>query len=101
MSSVTSDARDHESVSEAVRVEHGDDGPSPSHAVVEALAGVVGVDPTDLADEAGICLYDHVDLDAVDELAAGHRGADLRVSFSVGDFEISVGSSAVVAERAR
>ncbi|WP_123620009.1 HalOD1 output domain-containing protein [Halorubrum sp. CSM-61] len=101
MSSVTSNSRGEESAPEAVRVEHGDGGLSPSHAVVEALAGVAGVDPVDLADEAGIFLYDHVDLEALDELVAGQRGADLFVSLSVDDYEISVDATAVVAEHAQ
>ncbi|KKF39759.1 hypothetical protein FK85_26100 [Halorubrum saccharovorum] len=98
MSSATSNSRDDESVSDAVRVEH-EDGPSPSHAVVEAVAGVAGVDPIDLGDEEGILLYDHVDLDALDALVASHRGSGLNVSFFLPGYEVSVDATAVVAER--
>ncbi|WP_128903946.1 HalOD1 output domain-containing protein [Halorubrum amylolyticum] len=102
MSSVTSNSPGGESGSEAVRVEHGDDdGPAPSHAVVEAVAGAAGVDPIDLADEAGILLYDHIDLEALDALVASHSGADLGVSLSVADYEVSVDATAVVAEPVR
>jgi len=45
--------RGHEAISETVRVEHGDADLSPSRAVIEAVAGAAGVDPVDLADEAG------------------------------------------------
>lgn len=101
MSSVPSDTRDYESFSQAVRVEYGDNGLSPSRAVVEALAGAAGVEPVDLADEPGIVLYDHVDPDALDALVASHRRADLDVSLSVADYEVSVDATAVVAERTR
>ena len=101
MSSATADSRGHGSVSEAVRVEHDDPGTSPSRAVVEAVAGVAGVEPVDLADEVGIVLYDHFDLDALDRLVASHPGADIDISLSVAGYEVSVSSTAVVAERGR
>ncbi|WP_144927603.1 HalOD1 output domain-containing protein [Halorubrum salsamenti] len=101
MSSETPNPPGDGSVSETVRIEHGDGSPSPSHAVVEAVAGVAGVDPIDLGDEAGIVLYDHVDLEALDTLVASQSGADVALTFSVVDYEVSVDATAVVAEPVR
>ncbi|WP_200530923.1 HalOD1 output domain-containing protein [Halorubrum sp. LN27] len=105
MSSAPAEPRGHGAnsgaVPETVRVEHGDDGPAPSRAVVEAVAGAAGVEPVDLADEAGIVLYDHVDLDALDALVASRHGGDIDVTLSVAGYEVTVDATAVVAERAR
>ena len=101
MSSATADSTGQESLSEAVCVEHGDDGPSPGCAVIEAVAGAAGVDPVDLDDEAGIVLYDHVDLDAIDTLVAGRPEADVDISLSVADYEVTVDATTAVAQRAR
>jgi len=101
MSSATESSRGHTSVSEPVRVEHGVGGPSPSRAVVEAVAGAAGVEPVNLADEAGIVLYDHVDLDALDALVGGRPGSDIHVSLSVAGHEVTVDATAAVAERVR
>ncbi|ELZ40987.1 hypothetical protein C471_07385 [Halorubrum saccharovorum DSM 1137] len=101
MSSATADSQSHDPVPESVRVEHGDPGRSPSRAVVEAVAGAAGVEPVELADEAGIVLYDHFDLDALDRLVASHPGTTIDISLSVPGYEISVDATAVVAEPAR
>ncbi len=101
MSSVTSKSRGHESVSDPVRVEHGGAGLSPKRAVIEAVAGAAGVEPTNLGDEAGIVLYEHIDLDALDALVAGAHGTDPFVSFSVAGYEVTVNATAAVAERTR
>ncbi|PHQ38052.1 hypothetical protein DJ69_13710 [Halorubrum persicum] len=101
MSSATTNARGHESVSEAVRVEHSDDGVSPSRAVVEAVSDPAGVEPVDLADEAGIVLYEHVDLDALDTLVASHPEVDLDVSLSVAGYAVSVDATAAVVQPSR
>jgi len=101
MSSVTKESRCHEPASEAVRVEYGGTDLLPSRAVVEAVAGAAGVDPADLADEAGIVLYDHFDADALDRLVASHPGADIDISLSVAGYEVSVDETAAVVERAK
>ncbi|ACM58243.1 HalOD1 output domain-containing protein [Halorubrum lacusprofundi] len=101
MSSVTAESGGHEAISETVRVEHGDADLSPSRAVIEAVAGAAGVDPVDLADEAGVVLYDYVDLDALDTLVAGHSGSGVDISLSVAGYEVSVDATAAVAERTR
>ncbi|EMA60217.1 HalOD1 output domain-containing protein [Halorubrum lipolyticum] len=100
MSSATADSRGHGRVSEHVRVEHGGAGPSPSRAVIEAVAGAAGIDPIDLGDEAGIVLYDHVEPDALDALVS-HAGTDVDVSLSVAGYEVSVDATAVVVEPTR
>ena len=101
MSSATAGSRSPGSVAESVRVEHGDPGPEPSRAVVEAVAGAAGVEPFDLADEAGIVLYEHVDLDALDRLVASCSGSDIDISLSVAGYRVSVDGAAVVVEPAR
>jgi len=86
--------------SEAVRVRHGgDDGPAPSVAVVEAIAELAGVDPTDLSAE-GVVLYDYVDPDALDALVAG-RDDDIDLSLSVAGYAVSVDAESVVVRRTR
>jgi hypothetical protein len=65
VSSVTTSAIDDSSLPGRVRIAHGRDDRSPSHAVAEALADLAGVAPEALGDETGIALYDHVDPDAV------------------------------------
>lgn len=96
MSTVTADAPDRRSLSESVRVEHGGDDPSPSRAVIEAVADATSVDPVDLADEAGIVLNEYVDLDALDGLVSG--ATEVNVSLSVADYAVSVDATAVVVE---
>jgi len=91
---------DSGSVSETARVRHGDGGPSPSLAVVEAIADLVGVEPTDLSDE-GVVLYEHVDPDALNALASGRSGADVDVSLTVAGYDVRVGPESAVARRSR
>lgn len=84
---------------EAVRVRHSGGGPAPSVAVVEAIAELAGVDPTDLSAE-GVVLYDHVDPDALDALVAGRDG-DIDLSFSVAGYAVGVDTDAAVVRRTR
>ena len=99
MSSATVHSGNHGPTSETVRIEHARDDISPSLAVVEAIADLADVDPTALADEAGIVLYDHVDPDALDSLAADRPAANVDVSFSVDDYRVSVSDTDVVVRR--
>ena len=50
----------------------------------------------DLASEAGIILYEHVDLEALDTLVASHSDVDLDVSLSVAGYAVSVDATAAV-----
>jgi hypothetical protein len=100
MSSATSGSTDPASAPETARVCHGGDGPAPSLAVVEAIAELADVDPTDLPEE-GVVLYDHVDPDALNELAAGRSDADVDISLTVAGYEVRVGPDSAVARRAR
>lgn len=60
----------------------------PSIAVLRALAAVEGVPPTDLHTEAGIRLYDTVDLEALDALLTHQSGVS--VSFRVDEYTVLV-----------
>lgn len=60
----------------------------PSIAVLEALAAIENVHPTDLHAEAGIVLYDNVDLEALDALL--NHESDVSVSFTVGNYLILI-----------
>lgn len=60
----------------------------PSIAVLRALAAVEGVPPTDLHTEAGITLYDTVDLEALDALVT--HESDVSVSFRVGEYVVLI-----------
>ncbi|NHN60629.1 MULTISPECIES: HalOD1 output domain-containing protein [Halorussus] len=74
------------------------DGPL-SDAVVEALAAVENVDP----DELDLRLYDSVDGDALDRLyeVTAERSERLRVTFSIGDYEVTVRDDGLLEVRAR
>lgn len=57
-----------------------------SAAVVRALAAATDTDPTDV----DLRLYDAVDPDALDALYPSGRRADLEVTFTLGEFEVTV-----------
>lgn len=94
MSSATVGSTGHGPVSGTIRVEYHRTDITPSLAVVEAIADLAGVEPTALADEAGIVLYDHVDPDALDALVTGSRDVD--VSFTVAGYDVTVDDTDVV-----
>ena len=96
MSSVTAESSDSGSVAETARVPHGGGGPSPSLAVVEAIADLAGVDSADLPEE-GVVLYEHVDPDALNALVAGRPDADVDVSLTVAGYNVHVGPETAVA----
>ncbi|PSQ54659.1 hypothetical protein BRD22_11840 [Halobacteriales archaeon SW_8_68_21] len=100
MSTAASEPTESGSVSETARVCHGDDGPSPSLAVVEAIADLVGVEPIDLSDE-GLVLYEHVDTDALNALVSDRSDADVDVSLTIAGYDIRVGPESAVARRSR
>ncbi|GAA0725619.1 hypothetical protein J2744_000979 [Halorubrum trapanicum] len=97
MRSVPTEPNDSDSVPETTRVPHGGDGPSPSLAVVEAIADLAGVDPGDLHED-GAVLYEHVDPDA---LVSGGSGDDIDVSLTVAGYDVRVGPESAVARRSR
>ena len=99
MSSATSGSTDREPISETVRVGYDRTDTSPSLAVVEAIADLAGVEPTALADEAGIVLYEYVDPGALDALVTGGRDAAVGVSFTVDSYEVFVNETGVVVSR--
>jgi hypothetical protein len=100
MSSVTAGSRDSGSAPETARVPHGGDGPAPSLAVVEAIAELAGVEPVDLLEE-GVVLYDHVDPDALNELASGRSDSDVDISLTVAGYDVRVGPDSAVAQRSQ
>ena len=100
MSSATSEPSDSDPVPETARVPHGGGGPSPSLAVVEAIADLAGVDAADLPQE-GVVLYEHVDPDALNALVSGRPDADVDVSLTVAGYDVRVGPDSAVARRAR
>lgn len=97
MSSTSTGATDSSSLPGRVRVAHGRDDRSPSLAVIQALADLAGVAPEAPGEEAGIALYDHVDPDALDALVAHRSDGEIRLSFSVGEYDVRVDRDAVVA----
>lgn len=101
MSSVTPEPTDSDSTPETARVRHGGGGgPSPSLAVVEAIADLAGVDPADLSEE-GVVLYDHVDPDALNAIVSGRPDADVDVSLTFAGYDVRVGPDSAVARRSR
>ena len=64
---------------------------TPQAAVVDALATVEGVDPLEL----DVALQDAIDGDAVEALAA-HAADDWRLTFDVGDHEVTVDGDGTV-----
>jgi len=99
MSSATARSGGHGPTSETVRVEHDGDDISPSLAVVEGIADLADVEPVDLADEAGIVLYEHVDPDALDSIVNARLSDSVNVSFTVASYEVSVDDADVVVRR--
>ncbi len=99
MSSITMNDPGPIVVPESVRVEHDEAGLSPSLAVVEAIADLAGVESIDLADEAGIVLYDYIDPDALDALVAGAHDTELDLSVTIAGYDVRIDESAVVARR--
>lgn len=82
------------------RVTHDRDRDGPlSDAVVEALAAVENVEP----DELDLRLYDSVDGDALDRLyeVTAERSERLRVTFSIGDYEVTVQDDGLLEVRDR
>lgn len=61
---------------------------SPSVAVLEAIAAVEGVSPTDLHTDHNITLYDSVDLEALDALLT--HDSEVTVSFTVDDYRVHI-----------
>ena len=100
MSSVPAESVGPRSSDETARVPHGGSGPSPSLAVVEAIADLADCDPTELPEE-GVVLYDHVDPDALNALVAGRPDADVDVSLTVAGYDVRVGPESAVARRPR
>ncbi|MUW15496.1 hypothetical protein GJ633_13290 [Halorubrum sp. CBA1125] len=98
MSSATRDASESDGVTGTARVSHAPDGPTPSLAVVEAIADLAGVDSLDLLEE-GVALYDHFDPDALDALVSGR--SDVDVDVTVADYEVHVDAREVVVRRHR
>lgn len=99
MSSITMNDPGPIVVPESVRVGHDEAGLSPSLAVVEAIADLAGVESIDLADEAGIVLYDYIDLDALDALVAGSHDTELDLSVAIAGYDVRIDESEVVARR--
>lgn len=62
------------------------DGRPPSIAVVEAIAAMDGIDPTEL----DVVLYDYLDPDALDRLFRSQTGGDLEVEFRVRDLLVTI-----------
>ena len=77
-----------------VAVERAIDGSSVSTAVIEALADVESVEPTEL----DVTLYEVIDLDALERLRE-RTGEDLVLEFTVEDYRVRVrGTNAVIVE---
>lgn len=75
-------------------VERAIDSSSVSTAVIEAIADVESVEPTEL----DVTLYESVDLDALERLCEG-AGEDLVAEFTVEDYRVRVrGSTSVIVE---
>jgi len=99
MSSATVGSEDHEPTSETVRVGYDCDDTPPSLAVVEAIADLAGVEPTNLADETGIVLYEHVDPDALDTLVSARSDVPVNLSLTVAGYDVCVENTTVVVRR--
>lgn len=67
---------------------------APSIAVINAVAVLENVEPSELAEESDTTLYDHINPDALDTLVAQNR--DLTISFTLGDYQIRVRNDKIV-----
>ncbi|MFW6316835.1 MAG: HalOD1 output domain-containing protein [Halorubrum sp.] len=96
MSSAPTEDSDTGSLPGVTRVSHRCKDRTPSIAIVEALAGLTGVDPSALADETGIVLYEHVDPEAIDALVAHRTDGGVALSFTVDEYDVHVDADDVV-----
>lgn len=100
MSSVPITGSTADSLSDSVRVAHSYDGRSPSLAVVEGIADLVGVDSSELADETGIVLYDYVNPDALNALVTEHPDVEVALSFTIDTYDVCIHRDEVVVRHA-
>lgn len=70
-----------------IRVEHQHDADTPpSIAIVEAIAAIENIDPTDFQANLGIRLYDQIDPEALNRLITGTSdGATVTVDLTLHD----------------
>ena len=61
---------------------------SPSLAVVDAIAVVEDVEPTDLHQTLGTTLYDQLDPEALDSLVTS--ASHVTISFTIGEYRIRI-----------
>lgn len=60
----------------------------PSYAVVDAVAALENVEPTDPSTSLGVTLFEHVDPEALDAIVEG--GDDVALSFAMGDYAVRI-----------
>lgn len=73
---------------------------TPTVAVVNAIAGIEGVDPTDLSTALGTTLYEQIDPEALDALVIAGRHPE--IAFTVADYRVEIDEnnvSIIAAER--
>ncbi|QCS42187.1 HalOD1 output domain-containing protein [Natrinema versiforme] len=61
---------------------------TPTVAIVNAIAGIEGVDPTDLSTALGTTLYEQIDPEALDTLVI--TGSHPEVAFTVDDYRVEI-----------
>lgn len=68
-----------------------DEFPDATSAVVDAIASAEQIEPTALPAQSGICLYDHINPEALDRMFAPDRArGNVRVTFTVENYEIRI-----------
>ncbi|QLG48269.1 HalOD1 output domain-containing protein [Natrinema halophilum] len=61
---------------------------TPTVAIVNAIAGIENVDPTDLPVTLNTALYDHIDPEALDTLVTTSN--DPKLSFAIDEYRIEI-----------
>lgn len=83
--------------SESVSRPYGGSAVSPITAVVEAIADLEGIDPTEIQDELGFTVYEYIDPDSLDTLV--NEGENVAISFDVHDYHVWIDGSDLFVER--
>ncbi|ELY66999.1 HalOD1 output domain-containing protein [Natrinema versiforme] len=61
---------------------------TPTVAIVNAIAGIEGVDPTDLSTVLGTTLYEQIDPEALDSLVS--TGTHPEIAFTVDGYRVEI-----------
>lgn len=83
-----------------VEIAYNDGSPSPSTAVIEAIASLEDVCPVELSTSDRITISDHVDPDALDRLLTDDAKDTVEISFDIDVYTVRICSDTVTVTHA-